>query len=88
MTATTQETGFFHPSTKFFRFTLLIFVAALSFGSYFAYDIVAALSPTLVEQLGTSRGTVGALFTSYHVAAIILVLFGGIFTDKIGTRKA
>ncbi|MCJ7582194.1 MAG: MFS transporter, partial [Candidatus Aminicenantes bacterium] len=46
------------------------------------------LSPTLVEQLGTSRGTVGALFTSYHVAAIILVLFGGIFTDKIGTRKA
>lgn len=71
-----------------YRFTLLIFVASLSFGSYFAYDIVSALSPTLVEQLGTTRGTVGAFFTFYHVAAILLVLFGGIFTDKLGTRKA
>lgn len=88
MTETTQDTGVFHPSRKFYRFSLLIFVAALSFGSYFAYDIVAALSPTLVEQLGTSRGTVGAFFSFYHIAAIFLVLFGGIFTDKIGTRKA
>jgi len=88
MTATTQETGIFHPSTKFYRFTLLIFVAALSFGSYFAYDIVATLSNTLVVELDISRSTVGSFFTFYHIAAIILVLFGGIFTDKIGTRKA
>ena len=88
MTTTTQETGVFHPSTKFYRFTLLIFVAALSFGSYFAYDIVASLSDTMAEQLDISMATVGSFFTFYHIAAIILVLFGGIFTDKIGTRKA
>ena len=89
MTATAdQNPGFFHPSRPLFRFTLLIFVAGLSFGSYFAYDIVSSLSPTLVEELSTTRGTVGAFFTFYHVAAIILVLFGGIFTDKLGTRKA
>ena len=88
MTATIQETGVFHPSTKFYRFSLLIFVAALSFGSYFAYDIVGSLSNTLAEQLDISMATVGSFFTFYHIAAIILVLFGGIFTDKIGTRKA
>jgi MFS family permease len=88
MTATTQEIGIFHPSTKFYRFTLLIFVAGLSLGSYFAYDIVASLSETLGEQLDISMATVGSFFSFYHIAAIVLVLFGGIFTDKIGTRKA
>jgi MFS family permease len=80
--------GAFHPSRGIYRFTILIFVASLSFGSYFAYDIVSGLAPTLVEELGTSRGTVGAFFTFYHVAAIILVLFGGVLIDKLGTRKA
>lgn len=88
MTAKTQEIGIFHPSTKFYRFTLLIFVALLSLGSYFAYDIVASLSETLGEQLDISMATVGAFFSFYHIAAILLVLIGGIFTDKIGTRKA
>ena len=80
--------GAFHPSRGLYRFTVLIFVASLSFGSYFAYDIVSGLAPTLVEELSTTRGTVGAFFTFYHVAAIILVLFGGVLIDKLGTRKA
>jgi MFS family permease len=83
-----QIQGAFHPSRPLYRFTLLIFVAALSFGSYFAYDIVSGLSDTLVTEMNFSRSTVGAFFTFYHVAAILLVLFGGIFTDKLGTRKA
>lgn len=83
-----QAKGAFHPSGALYRFTLLIFVAALSFGSYFAYDIVAGLSDSLVKELAFSRSTVGAFFTFYHIAAILLVLFGGIFTDKLGTRKA
>ncbi len=67
---------------------MLIFVASLSFGSYFAYDIVSGLAPNLVEELDVTRGTVGAFFTFYHIAAIILVLFGGILIDKLGTRKS
>lgn len=88
MTATTLESGIFHPSTKFYRFTLLIFVAFLSLGSYFAYDIVAGISKDMMADLSISEATFGAFFSFYHIAAIILVLFGGIFTDKIGTRKA
>jgi len=82
------EKSLFHPSRPIYRFTLLIFVAALSFGSYFAYDIVSALAPTLVKELNASRGTVGLFFTFYSVAAILAVLFGGVIIDKLGTRKS
>ncbi len=78
----------FHPAKPLYRFTILIFVAGLSFGSYFAYDIVGAIAPTLVEDLGASRGTVGAFFTAYSIAAILAVLVGGMLIDKLGTRKA
>lgn len=88
MSASHEEKGLFHPSKALFRFTILIFVSSLSFGSYFAYDIVSALAPTLVEDLNASRSTVGAFFSFYHIAAIIFVLFGGFFIDKLGTRKA
>ena len=88
MKTTYEESGIFHPSKALYRFSILIFIAALSFGSYFAYDIVSSLAPTLVEELQASRSTVGAFFTFYHVAAILLVLLGGLFIDKLGTRKA
>jgi len=88
MTTTEESVGFFHPSTALYRFTILIFVSALSFGSYFAYDIVGAIAPTLIEELGAARGTVGTFYTMYSIAAILSVLIGGILIDKLGTRKA
>jgi len=85
---TPDAPGFFHPSRPFYRFSVLFFVALLSFGSYFAYDIVSAIAPTLIEDLHASRGTVGAFFTAYSVAAILAVLIGGMLIDKMGTRKS
>ena len=78
----------FHPSTRLYRFTLLVFMALLTFGSYFAYDIIGAVAPSLVEQLGAGRETVGKLYTMYSVAAILSVLVGGILIDRLGTRLA
>ena len=86
--AASEPVGFFHPATKVYRFTVLFFIASLSFGSYFAYDIVGAIAPTLVEELGAARGTVGSFYTMYSIAAILSVLVGGILIDKLGTRKA
>jgi len=85
---TSDAPGFFHPSRPFYRFSVLFFVALLSFGSYFAYDIVSAIAPTLIEDLHAARGTVGAFFTAYSVAAILAVLIGGMLIDKMGTRKS
>ncbi len=87
-TTVTGEVGIFHPSKKLYRFTVLGFVASLSFGSYFAYDIVSGIAPRLVEDLNVARGTIGAFFTAYSVAAVLAVLIGGMLIDRLGTRKA
>ncbi len=78
----------FHPSTKLYRFTILIFVSLLTFGSYFAYDIIGAIAPTLIQDLGAARETVGSMYTMYSIAAILSVLIGGFLIDRLGTRKA
>jgi MFS family permease len=80
--------GLFHPSRPIYRFTNLLFISSLSFGSYFAYDIIGAIAPSLVEELKAARATVGTMNTMYSIAAILVVLFGGMLIDRLGTRKA
>ncbi len=80
--------GLLNPASRFYRFTVLFFVSMLTFGSYFAYDIIGAIAPTLVKDLGASRETVGTLYTVYSIAAILSVLIGGFLIDKLGTRMA
>ncbi len=85
---TTETLGMFHPSTRFYRFTILIFISLLVLGSYFAYDSIGALENTLMAELKLDRSTIGSLYTAYSVAAIAIVFFGGMLYDKLGPRKA
>jgi len=78
----------FHPTTKLYRFTILFFVSMLTFGSYFAYDSLGAIAPTLLRVLSLDRSVIGGMYTIYSVAAIPAVLIGGFLLDRIGTRKA
>jgi len=83
-----EEIGFFHPSTKLYRFTVLFFVSLLTYGSYFAYDSIGAIAPTLIKELGVSRSIIGTMYTVYSIAAIVSVFLGGMLIDLIGTRLA
>ena len=85
---TTEPIGLFHPSTRFYRFTILIFISLLVLGSYFAYDSIGALENTLMAELHLTRSTIGSLYTAYSVAAIAIVFFGGMLYDKLGPRRA
>jgi len=85
---TAPKISFLNPASRFYRFLMLAFIASLSFGSYFAYDIVSAIAPSLIEELKAARQTVGTFFTMYSLAAILAVLVGGMLVDKLGTRKA
>lgn len=78
----------FHPSARLYRFTLLLFVSMLTFGSYFAYDSIGAIENILIAKLGLSPGTIGSLYSAYSIAAIAIVFFGGVITDRLGTRRA
>jgi len=80
--------GFFHPTRPIYRFINLLFISSLSFGSYFAYDIIGAIAPSLIEELKAARATVGTMNTMYSIAAILVVLFGGMLIDRLGTRRA
>ncbi|MDD5630316.1 MAG: MFS transporter, partial [Elusimicrobia bacterium] len=80
--------GFFHPSRLPFRMTVLFVTGLLTYGSYFAYDSVGALAPTLVQAWQTDRESIGWLYTIYSIAGIVSVLLGGMLTDRIGTRWA
>jgi MFS family permease len=86
--ASVRETRFFHPSRRPYRFTVLIIVSLLTFGSYFAYDSVGAISPLLIEALGIGRESIGKMYTLYSVAAVLSVFIGGLLIDRFGTRRA
>jgi MFS family permease len=88
MTTAEAHVGLFHPSRPFYRFTNLLFISSLSFGSYFAYDIIGAVAPSLIEELKTSRATVGTFNTMYSIAAVLAVLVGGMLVDRLGTRRS
>ena len=88
LAGTTDSLGFFHPSKRPYRFTILIFISLLVLGSYFAYDSIGALAPTLIDALHMNRSTIGNLYTAYSVAAILIVFFGGMLYDKLGPRRA
>jgi len=83
-----HDAGLFHPSRKLYRFTILLFVSLLTYGSYFAYDSVGAIAPTLLKVLDLPRSAIGSMYTLYSIAAILSVFIGGLLIDKIGTRAA
>jgi MFS family permease len=78
----------FHPSRRIYRYTVLLFVSLLTFGSYFAYDSIGAIAPTLIQVLNLDREFIGQTYTLYSIAAILSVFIGGLLIDRIGTRRA
>jgi MFS family permease len=85
---TPDSLGLFHPSRRPYRFTILSFISLLILGSYFAYDSIGALAPTLIEALHLDRSDIGNLYTAYSVAAVFIVFFGGMLYDKLGPRHS
>ena len=80
--------GFFHPSRPIYRFSLLFFISLLTFGSYFAYDSIGAIENVLIQALHLKPGMIGSLYSAYSLAAIVIVFFGGVLTDRLGVRRA
>ena len=65
-----------------------MFISLIVMGSYFAYDSIGALAPTLIADLHLNRSDIGNLYTAYSVAAVLIVFFGGMLYDKLGPRRS
>ncbi len=82
-----EETLILKPEpTKFFRWTVLVFVSLAMFGNYYIYDCISPLADLLSKQLHFSDSDIGLLQAIYSFPNIIMVLVGGLIIDKIGTR--
>lgn len=84
----TEKRIILNPQKAGYRFIVLIFVAFLAYGSYFAYDSLGAIAPLLIEAFGIGREQIGIAYSAYSIAAIFSVFLGGLLVDRIGTRRA
>jgi MFS family permease len=69
-----------------FRWIVLVFISMAMFGNYYVYDSIAPIADLLKSQLNFSDENIGLLYTSYSVAAIVVLLIGGYIIDRFGTK--
>jgi len=69
-----------------YRWTVLVFISLAMFGNYYIYDSIAPIADLLKSQLSYSDENIGLLYTSYSIAAIVVLLIGGYLIDRFGTK--
>ncbi|MFB3814136.1 MAG: MFS transporter [Terriglobales bacterium] len=72
--------------TKFYRWVVLFFVSLTMFGNYYIYDAINPVTDLMKAQLSLSDQEIGRLNSIYSVAAVIVLLIGGVIIDKLGTK--
>jgi MFS family permease len=70
------------------RWLVLLFVSMAMFGNYYVFDALNPVGPLLESQLGFTQAQIGLLDTAYNVAALLVLLAGGVIIDRAGTRRA
>jgi MFS family permease len=83
----TAETAGLDPTARH-RWPVLLFVSLAMFGNYYAFDALNPVGPLLEAQLGFTQAQIGLLDTAYNVAALLVLLAGGIIIDRAGTKRA
>jgi MFS family permease len=72
----------------FYRWLVLLVVALAMFANYYVFDAMNPVGPLLEAQLGYTQAQIGLLDSAYNVAALLILLFGGVFVDRAGTKRA
>lgn len=72
--------------SKFYRWMALVWLSLAMFGNYYIFDAINPLVDLFKTQLGFSNEVIGALNSAYNIAAIVVLLIGGIMIDRLGTR--
>jgi len=71
-----------------YRWIVLIFISLAMFGNYYVYDSIAPIADMLKADLGFTDTNIGQLYSFYSIAAIIVLILGGIIIDRYGTKKS
>lgn len=71
-----------------YRWLVLIVISVAMFGNYYVYDSIAPIADILKSELGFTDANYGMLFSAYSLAAVIVLLLGGVIIDRYGTVKS
>uniref|UniRef100_UPI00358F3B5D lysosomal dipeptide transporter MFSD1 isoform X1 n=2 Tax=Myxine glutinosa TaxID=7769 RepID=UPI00358F3B5D len=71
------------PRRKPHRFLVLMLMCSLSFGSYFCYDIPAALQTQIKQDMKVNSAQFMQLYAWYSWPNVILCFIGGFLIDRI-----
>ena len=69
-----------------YRWIVLVFISLAMFGNYYIYDSIAPIADILKSSLGFTDENIGQMYSVYSIAAIVVLLFGGVFIDRYGTK--
>lgn len=58
------------------------------FGNYYVFDSISLVADQLKESLHFTDLNIGQLYSYYSIAAVIVLIFGGVLVDKWGTKKS
>ena len=73
---------------SYYRWVVLAFVSLAMFGNYYIFDALNPVGPFLESQLKFRQSQIGLLDSAYNVAALVILLLGGILIDRAGTKRA
>jgi MFS family permease len=74
--------------SSMYRWVVLIVISLAMFANYYVYDSIAPIADIFKSELGFSDANYGMLFSVYSLAAVIVLLLGGVVIDKYGTVKS
>ncbi|MBN2423805.1 MAG: MFS transporter [Calditrichaceae bacterium] len=69
-----------------YRWIVLVFISLAMFGNYYIYDSIAPIADMLKSSLNFTDENLGQMYSVYSIAAIIVLLIGGVIIDKYGTK--
>ncbi|MFV2072101.1 MAG: MFS transporter [Thermoanaerobaculales bacterium] len=71
-----------------YRWVVLIIISLAMFANYYVYDSIAPIADILKSDLGFTDANIGSLYSVYSIAAVIVLLLGGVIIDRFGTVKS
>jgi MFS family permease len=74
--------------SPFFRWLVLVVLSGAMFGNYYVFDAMNPVGPLLERDLGFTQAQIGLLDSAYNVAALLVLLLGGVVIDRAGPKRA
>jgi MFS family permease len=71
-----------------YRWLVLVVISLAMFANYYVYDSIAPIADILKSDLGFTDANIGSLYSFYSIAAVIVLLIGGVIIDRFGTVKS